>query len=76
MNHTPNKLVFHQGGSLSVRINGRWREKIRKLTAAEYLALPYIDRERIVLAEFERSRSLIIGHQPIVVRHKKTARSS
>jgi hypothetical protein len=71
MTNSPNKLVFHEGGSLSVRIAGRWRERVRKLTAAEYLALPYSERERIVLAEYERSRSLIIGHKPVVIRKKR-----
>ena len=66
-----NKLVFHESGVMSVRIKGRWRNRVRKLTPAEYLALPYADRERVVLAEFNRSRSLIIGHQPIVMRRRE-----
>jgi len=71
MTSSPNKLVFHEGGSLSVRIAGRWRERIRKLTASEYLALPYQDRERVVLAEYERSRSLIVGHKPIITKQRR-----
>lgn len=65
-----NKLVFHESGTFSVRINGRWRTRVRKLYPAEYLALPYPDRERLVRAEFERSRSLIIGHKPLVVKNR------
>jgi hypothetical protein len=70
-NSASNKLVFHEGGSLSIRINGRWRERVRKLTEEEFLALPYPDRERLVMAEYERSRSLIIGHKPVVVKNKR-----
>jgi hypothetical protein len=71
MTNSPNKLVFHEGGSLSVRIRGRWRERIRMLTAQEYLALPYPDREKVVIAEYERSRSLIKGHKPLVVKERE-----
>jgi hypothetical protein len=71
MTSSPNKLVFHAGGSLSVRIAGWWRKRVRMLTPSEYLALPYPDRERVVLAEYERSRSLIKGHKPLVVKKRQ-----
>jgi len=65
-----NKLVFHETGVMSVRIKGRWRHRIRKLTVAELLALPYEDRARLYYEEYERSRSLIVGHKPVVMKTK------
>lgn len=55
---------------MSVRIKGRWRHRVRKITVPELLALPYEDRARLYYEEYERSRSLVIGHQPVVMKNK------
>ncbi len=68
MRYSPNKLVMHEDGSMSVRIGGHWSTRIIELSPADYLALPRADRQRVVLAEFETGRSHITGYQPIVTR--------
>lgn len=61
MRDSPNKLVFHADGTLSVRIAGKWRYAISQLTRTEYMALPYEAKKRMLLAEFETERELIEG---------------
>jgi hypothetical protein len=63
-----NVLVAHASGEFSYRIAGRWTRRVKELPQAAYLALLRIDRERIVLAEYERGYSLITGTRVIVAR--------
>lgn len=69
MRYSPNKLVMHEDGRMSVRIGGRWQARIIELSPTDYLALPRADRQRVVLAEFETGRSHITGYEPIVTRY-------
>jgi hypothetical protein len=45
MTGSPNKLVFHSDGTLSVRVSGKWRRAANQLTRTEYMALSYEARE-------------------------------
>ncbi len=68
MNDSPNKLVFHADGTLSVRIGGKWRNAISQVTRSEYMALPYEAKKRLLLVEFEIGRELIKGTRLMVAR--------
>ena len=68
MTGSPNKLVFHSDGTLSVRVSGKWRRAANQLTRTEYMALSYEARERIVLTEFQTGRELIQATPVIVSR--------
>lgn len=68
MRGSPNKLVMHEDGTMSVRIGGRWRKRIIELSSAEYLALNRDDKEKIVLAEFVLGRTRVMGSRVIVSR--------
>ncbi|MBV8099093.1 MAG: hypothetical protein JOZ31_08045, partial [Verrucomicrobia bacterium] len=59
MKDSPHKLVFHADGAFSVRIAGKWRSAVSKLTRTEYMALPYEAKKRLLLAEFETGREMI-----------------
>jgi hypothetical protein len=67
-----NVLRAHSDGTFSYRIAGRWTRRVRELSQVAYLALLRIDRERIVLAEYNRGRSLVTGTRCIVARGKET----
>ena len=69
MNDSPNKLVFHADGTLSVRIGGKWRNAISQVTRSEYMALPYEDKKRLLLVEFATGRELIKGTRLMVARY-------
>jgi hypothetical protein len=69
MNDSPNKLVFHADGTLSVRIGGKWRNAISQVTRSEYMALPYEAKKRLLLTEFASGRELIEGTRLMVARH-------
>jgi hypothetical protein len=68
MRDSPNKLVFHGDGTLSVRIAGKWRNAISQVTRSEYMALPYEAKKRLLLVEFEIGRELIKGTRLMVAR--------
>jgi hypothetical protein len=68
MRGSPNKLVMHGDGTMSVRIGGRWRKRIIELSPNDYLALKRDDREKIVLAEFVLGRTRVMGSRVIVSR--------
>jgi hypothetical protein len=69
MRDSPNKLVVHTDGTLSVRIAGKWRSAVSQLTRIEYMALPYEAKKRLLLAEFETGRELIKDTRLMVARH-------
>jgi hypothetical protein len=69
MRDSPNKVVYHADGTLSVRIAGKWRSAVSQLTRTEYMALPYEAKKRLLLIEFETSRELIEGTRLMVARH-------
>jgi hypothetical protein len=68
MRDSPNKLVFHGDGTLSVRVAGKWRNAISQVTRSEYMALPYEAKKRLLLVEFEIGRELIKGTRLMVAR--------
>ena len=68
MRDSPNKLVFHADGTLSVRVAGKWRNAISQVTRSEYMALPYEAKKRLLLDEFEIGRELIKGTRLMVAR--------
>jgi len=68
MRDSPNKLVFHADGTLSVRVAGKWRNAISQVTRSEYMALPYEAKKRLLLVEFEIGRELIKGTRLMVAR--------
>ena len=69
MRDSPNKLVVHTDGTLSVRIAGKWRSAVSQLTRIEYMALPYEAKKRLLLVEYETRRELIEGTRLMVSRH-------
>ena len=69
MKDSPNKLVFHEDGTLSVRIAGRWRNAVGQRTRTEYMSLQYEAKIRLLLAEFETGRELIKDTKLMVARH-------
>ncbi|MBV8097951.1 MAG: hypothetical protein JOZ31_02225 [Verrucomicrobia bacterium] len=68
MKNSPNKLIFHADGRFSVRIAGKWRSAVSKLTRTEYMALPYEAKKRLLLAEFETGREMIENTRLMVAR--------
>jgi hypothetical protein len=68
MRDSPNKLVFHADGTLSVRITCKWRNAINQVTRSEYMALPYEAKKRLLLVEFEIGRELIKATRLMVAR--------
>ncbi|HXM29641.1 MAG TPA: hypothetical protein VN957_26695 [Chthoniobacterales bacterium] len=66
MTGSPNKLVFHADGKLSIRIAGKWRYAVSQLTRTEYMALPYEIKKRLLLFEFQTGRQSI-QDTPVIV---------
>src|SRR5215472_8407118 len=60
-----NVLKAHQDGTFSIRIDGKWRRKLRELSQTQYLSLLQSDRERLILREFQTGRS--VTGSPVVV---------
>jgi hypothetical protein len=62
MNSSVNTLRFHDDGTLSYRINGKWTREVPAVDQTSYFKLPDKHRRKLIYTELKWGRSLIVPY--------------